>query len=116
MDLKENKIFKTKITIDYPTLHDILKERLGRKMYYEVRGWHGPEKKEFSPLSLFADYAAQNSYMDLEIECLEDEIEWFKKSENDEIAEREVSILVLEEIVKIFKENNIDSALFLIWW
>ena len=85
-------------------------------MYYEVRGLHGPKRKEFSPLSLFADYATQNSYVDLEIECLEDEIEWFKNPENAEIAEREVSILVLEEIVKIFKENNIDSALLLVWW
>lgn len=116
MDFKENKIFKTKITIEYPTLRNILEERLGRKMYYEVRGLHGPKRKEFSPLSLFADYATQNSYVDLEIECLEDEIEWFKNSENAEIAEREVSILVLEEIVKIFKENNIDSALLLVWW
>lgn len=116
MDFKENKIFKTKITFDYPTLRDVLKERLGRKMYYKVRGWHGPETKEFNPLSLFVDHVAQNSYVDLEIESLEDEIEWLKKPKNDEIEWREVGILVLEEIVKIFNENNIDSALLLIWW
>lgn len=115
MDFKENKIFKTKITIEYPILRNILEERIG-KMCYEVRGRYGPKRKEFSPLSLFTDNVTQNSYVDLEIECLEDEIEWFKNSENAEVAEREVSILVLEEIVKIFKENNIDSALLLVWW